>query len=63
LGGCEEGDQVEGEGTAELPHDRTIETDFAYDDGDVAVLKAKRDSSSAACQGVLTVFSKMNRGT
>ena len=41
--GCEEGDEVEGEGTAELLDDSTIEIEFAYDNGDEAVLKAKRD--------------------
>ena len=41
--GCEEGDEVEGEGTAELLDDGTIEIEFAYRNGDEAVLKAKRD--------------------
>ena len=40
--GSDEGDQVEGEGTAELLDDGTIEIEFAYDNGDEAVLKAKR---------------------
>ena len=48
--GCEEGDEVEGEGTAELLDDGTIEIEFAYRNGDEAVLKAKRDPSSTACQ-------------
>ena len=43
------GDQVEGEGTAELLHDGTIEIEFAYHNGDEAVLKAKRVTSSTAC--------------
>ena len=47
--GCDEGDEVEGEGTAELLDDGTIEIEFAYDNGDEAVLKAKRDPSSTAC--------------
>ena len=47
--GCEEGDEVEGEGTAELLDDSTIEIEFAYDNGDEAVLKAKRDPSSTTC--------------
>jgi hypothetical protein len=47
--GCEEGDEVEGEGTAELLDDGTIEIEFAYDNGDEAVLKAERDPSSTAC--------------
>ena len=47
--GCEEGDQVEGEGTTELLDDGTIEIEFAYHNGDEAVLKAKRLTSSTAC--------------
>ena len=47
--GCEEGDQVEGDGTAELLDDGTIEIEFAYHNGDEAILKAKRDTSSTAC--------------
>jgi hypothetical protein len=47
--GCEEGDQVQGEGTAELLDDGTIEIEFAYHDGDQASLKAKRNPSSTAC--------------
>jgi hypothetical protein len=47
--GSDEGDQVEGEGTAELLDDRTIEIEFAYHNGDEAVLKAKRVTSSKAC--------------
>jgi hypothetical protein len=47
--GCEEGDQVEGEGTAELLDDGTIEIEFASHNGDEAVLKAKRATSSTAC--------------
>ena len=47
--GCEEGDEVEGEGTAELLDDGALEIEFAYRNGDEAVLKAKRDTSSTAC--------------
>jgi hypothetical protein len=47
--GCEEGDEVKGEGTAALLDDGTIEIEFAYHNGDEAVLKAKRDDSSTAC--------------
>ncbi len=47
--GCDEGDEVVVEGTAELLDDGTIEIEFAYDNGDEAVLKAKRDPSSTAC--------------
>ena len=47
--GSDEGDQIEGEGTAELVEDGTIEIKFAYDNGDEAVLKGKRVTSSTAC--------------
>jgi hypothetical protein len=47
--GCEEGDEVDGEGTAELLDDGSIEIEFEYRNGDEAVLKAKRDTSSTAC--------------
>ncbi len=40
--GCDDGDEVQGEGTAELLDDGTIEIEFAFDNGDEAVLKAKR---------------------
>ena len=47
--GSEEGDEVEGEGTAELLDDGTIEIEFIYHNGDEVVLKAKRMVSSTAC--------------
>jgi hypothetical protein len=47
--GREEGDQAEGEGTAELLDDGSVEIEFAYHNGDEAVLKAKRVTSSTAC--------------
>ncbi len=47
--GSDEGDQVEGEGSAELLDDGTIEIEFSYENGDEAVLKAKRVDSSTAC--------------
>ena len=47
--GCEEGDEVDGEGTAELLDDGALEIEFEYRNGDEAVLKAKRDPSSTAC--------------
>jgi hypothetical protein len=47
--GSDEGDQVEGEGSAELLDDGTIEIEFSYDNGDEAVLKAKPETSSTAC--------------
>ena len=46
--GCEEGDEVEGEGTAELLADGTIEVALEYRKGDEAVLKAKPETSSTA---------------
>jgi len=47
--GSDEGDQVDGDGTAELLDDGTIEIEFAYRNGDEAILKAKRETSSTAC--------------
>ena len=47
--GSDEGDQVEGEGTAELLEDGAIEIEFAYYNGDEAILKAKCVTSSTAC--------------
>ena len=47
--GSDEGDQVLGDGSAELLDDGSIEIEFAYRNGDEAVLKAKRDTSSTAC--------------
>jgi hypothetical protein len=46
--GFDEMDEVRGEGSAELLDDGSIEIEFAYHDGDDAVLKAKRDTSSTA---------------
>jgi hypothetical protein len=47
--GLDEGDQVLGDGSAELLDDGSIEIEFAYRNGDQAVLKAKHDTSSTAC--------------
>jgi hypothetical protein len=47
--GCEEGDQVEGEGDAEIRKDGLLVINFAYRHGDEVVLVAKRDTSSTAC--------------
>ena len=47
--GSDEMDQVEGDGSAELLDDGSIEIEFAYRNGDEAVLKAKRGTSSTAC--------------
>jgi hypothetical protein len=41
-------DEVSGDGSAELLDDDTIEIEFAHRNGDEAVLKAKRDTSSTA---------------
>ena len=47
--GFDEMDEVSGDGSAELLDDGSIEIEFAYRNGDEAVLKAKRDTSSTAC--------------
>ena len=47
--GFDEGDDISGEGSAELLDDGSIEIEFAYRNGDEAVLKAKREPFSAAC--------------
>jgi hypothetical protein len=47
--GFDEGDDVHGEGSAELHDDGSIEIEFAYHNGDDAILKAKREPFSAPC--------------
>ena len=47
--GFDEMDEVTGEGHAELLDDGSIEITFAYHNGDEAILKAKRATSSTAC--------------
>ncbi len=47
--GSDEGDQVEGDGDAEIQKDGSILINFAYRNGDEAILFAKRDTSSTAC--------------
>ena len=47
--GCDEGDEVDGEGTAELLDDGTIEIECAYHNGDEPVVKAKRVTTSTPC--------------
>jgi hypothetical protein len=47
--GFDEMDEVTGEGHAELLDDGSIEIIFTYHNGDEAVLKAKRETSSTAC--------------
>jgi hypothetical protein len=48
--GFDEMDEVSGDGSDELLDDGSIEIEFAYRNGDEAVLKAKRNTSSTACQ-------------
>jgi hypothetical protein len=40
--GFDEGDEVGGEGTAELLDDGSMRIEFAYENGDEAILKARR---------------------
>jgi transposase len=47
--GCDEMDEVTGDGHAELLDDGSIEITFAYYNGDEAILKATRVPSSTAC--------------
>lgn len=47
--GFDEMDEVLGEGSADLLDDGSIEIEFAYRNGDDAVLKAKREPFSAPC--------------
>jgi hypothetical protein len=47
--GFDEMDEVTGDGHAELLDDGSIEITFAYHNGDEAILKARRDTSSTAC--------------
>lgn len=47
--GCDEMDEVTGDGHAELLDDGSIEITFAYHNGDQAILKAMPDTSSTAC--------------
>ena len=47
--GFDEMDEVSGDGSAELLDDGSIETGFAFRNGDKADLKARRNSSSTAC--------------
>ena len=47
--GFDEMDEVSGDGSAEPLDDGSIEIEFAYHNGDEAILKAKPDTSSTAC--------------
>ena len=47
--GSDEMDEVSGDGSAELLDDGTLEIEFTYRNGDEAVLKAKRETSSTTC--------------
>ncbi|WP_245477752.1 hypothetical protein [Mesorhizobium sp. M5C.F.Cr.IN.023.01.1.1] len=49
-GGCDEMDEVTGDGHAELLDDGSIEITFAYHNGDEAILKAIRQTSSTAAR-------------
>lgn len=40
--GCDEGDEVTGSGSAELMDDGMLEIELSFDNGDDAVLKARR---------------------
>lgn len=40
--GCDEGDEVTGSGSAKLNEDGTLEIELSFDNGDDAVLKARR---------------------
>ena len=46
--GFDEMDEASGDGSAKLLDDGTIEITFAYQNGDEAILKAKRPNSSKA---------------
>lgn len=41
--GFDEGDEVTGSGSAEIDDDGMIEIEFAYDNGDEAVLRGRRE--------------------
>lgn len=47
--GFDEMDEVGGSGSAELLEDGTLEIEFDYQNGDEAILKAERDTTSTAC--------------
>lgn len=47
--GFDEGDEVWGDGSAELLDDGSLEIEFNRVDGDEAILTAVRETSSAAC--------------
>jgi hypothetical protein len=50
--GCEEGEEGDSERTAELLDEGTLQIEFAFRNDIEAVLKAKWDTYSTACQGV-----------
>jgi hypothetical protein len=41
--GSDEGDEISGDGSAELQDDGTIEIELSFDDGDTAILTARRE--------------------
>jgi hypothetical protein len=51
--------EISGDRSAELLDDGSINIEFAYYNGDEAVLKAKRETSSTACQSETEVFSSI----
>ena len=55
--GVDEMDEASGDGSAELLDDGSIEIEFAYHNGDEAVLKAKRDFFNSLL-GVIVDFSR-----
>ena len=48
--GSDEGDEVNGSGSAELLDDGTLEIEIAFHLADEAVLRAKREGSSPPCE-------------
>ena len=47
--GSDEGDQIDGNGHAELQADSSLTITFSWHNGDEPILTAKRDNSSTAC--------------
>ncbi|HET7282476.1 MAG TPA: hypothetical protein VFI67_09155 [Sphingomicrobium sp.] len=41
--GSDEGDEISGDGSAELQDDGTIEIELSFDNGDDAILTARRE--------------------
>lgn len=47
--GCDEMDEVFGDGYAQLLDDGSLEIEFTYQSGDEAILRARRATSSTPC--------------